>query len=77
MMNKKYSTSIYRVFILVVGLLIGFLPNQALGQLEQTARMEVPTSMFANEQFDLFSLGEAGALMVTRRSDYVDRKSVV
>ncbi|MGC5198639.1 hypothetical protein, partial [Aphanothece microscopica] len=41
-----------------------------MAQLEQTNRVEVPTSMFANEQFDLFSLGEAGALMVSRRSDY-------
>ena len=69
-MIHKNATIQYLTFLLATGFFLWLLPGRAQAQLQQTNRLEVPTSMFANEQFDLFSLGENGALMVTRRSDY-------
>lgn len=68
---RKYSQIDQPLSLLFLSICLWFIPGGVMAQLEQTKRMEVPTSMFANEQFDLFSLETEGALMVSRRSDYV------
>ncbi|TDB68277.1 hypothetical protein EZE20_03475 [Arundinibacter roseus] len=47
----------------------------AFAQLEQTTRIEIPTREMSNEQFDVFSLGDQGALMVIRRNDYLGTRN--
>ncbi|MBU1821985.1 MAG: hypothetical protein KKG00_10815, partial [Bacteroidetes bacterium] len=55
-------------------LALALLPGGVSAQLQQTNRIEVPTHELTNEQFDVFSLGEEGALMVVRRSNYLGNR---
>lgn len=54
-------------------LMLVMLPGNALGQLEQSDRLEIPASTYSNEQFEVFSLGESGVLTVIRGDQFSNR----
>ena len=66
---------IFKINLLIICLLTGLPPIAALAQLKQTTRIEIPTRSSAEEQFDVFSLGEAGALMVIRRNEFMGSRN--
>ncbi|WP_247236221.1 hypothetical protein [Telluribacter sp. SYSU D00476] len=66
-MNMINKYTIWLWFVLPV-FLASYQESQA--QLEQAQRLEIPTSTALNEQHEVFSLGEAGALVVIRRNEY-------
>jgi hypothetical protein len=70
------NRSLLKKYCLFPSLLLALvlLPGWVSAQLEQTNRIEVPTHELTNEQFDIFSLGEEGALMVVRRSNYLGNR---
>lgn len=73
-MQASFSTIQSRFFKLVC-LVLGLAPLAAFAQLEQTTRIEIPTNDLTNDQFDVFSLGDRGALMVIRRSEYLGNRN--
>lgn len=62
-----------RLLTVAAGFLL--LSGQVWAQLEQTTRIEVPTRDGIGEQFDLFSLGAEGALMIIRRSEFMGTRN--
>ncbi|MCE6989247.1 hypothetical protein [Dyadobacter sp. CY323] len=58
-------------FRFVVILCVALTPlGNVWGQLQQSDRLEIPSSSSASEQFEIFSLGEEGILSVIRGNEY-------
>jgi hypothetical protein len=66
-MNNRFLHCLRIYLVLSLSLIPVF---GAFAQLQQSDRLEIPTSSSATEQFEVFSLGEQGILSVIRGNEY-------
>ncbi|WP_229254123.1 hypothetical protein [Dyadobacter sp. NIV53] len=69
-MNKRFLFHIHICLIPIFGIVCS---GRVYAQLEQSDRLEIPTSSSSTEQFEVFSLGEQGLLSVIRGDEVFNR----